>query len=390
MSPDRFAFGTRAVHAGQRPDPSTGAVMTPIYQTSTYAQAAPGRHQGHEYSRVTNPTRTALEANLAALEGGRHGICFASGVAGIDAILKGLRPGDHVVSTNDLYGGTFRLFKQVYEPFGLRFTFTDLTDPDAAEAAFTDATKLLWIETPTNPLLRVADIEALAERAEARGVDVAVDNTFASPYLQQPLALGADLVLHSATKYLGGHSDLILGAVVTDRDDWAERLRFQIKSTGAAPGPMDCFLVLRGTKTLHLRMERHCANARHVAEFLDAHAAVEHVRYPGLPDDPGHAVAAKQMTGFGGMVSFTLSDDHVEAATAMVSRTEVFTLAESLGGVESLIEHPASMTHASMPAEARRAAGLSDSLIRLSVGVEDVDDLTADLDRALAGVKRDA
>ncbi len=391
--PDRFAFATRAVHAGQRPDPATGAVMTPVYLTSTFAQSAPGEHQGYEYARVSNPTRTALEQNLAALEGAAHGICFSSGVAGIDALLKGLRPGDHVVSTNDLYGGTFRLFKQVYEPFGLRFSFVDMTDPQAVEEALTPQTKLLWIETPTNPLLRVADIARLCEIADAAdtdagdaegaGVDVAVDNTFASPYLQQPLALGADLVLHSATKYLGGHSDLVLGAVCTDRDDWAERLRFQIKSSGAAPGPMDCFLTLRGTKTLHLRMERHCQNARAVAAFLDAHAAVGRVRYPGLPADPGREVAAKQMTGFGGMVSFTLADDRVEAARSLVSRTEIFTLAESLGGVESLIEHPASMTHASMPAEARRRAGLSDSLIRLSVGIEDEGDLLEDLDRAL-------
>jgi cystathionine gamma-lyase len=386
MNPDErsYGFGTRAIHAGQVPDPSTGAIMTPIYQTSTFVQAAPGQHQGHEYARVTNPTRTALEGNLAALEGAAHGICFASGVAGIDAILKGLRPGDHVVATNDLYGGTFRLFKQVFEPFGLQFSFVDMTDLDAVEQALRPATRLVWVETPTNPLMRIVDLRAVAARAKAHGIDVAVDNTFASPYLQQPLALGADLVLHSSTKYLGGHSDVIGGVVCTSRDDWNEQLRFQIKSTGAAPGPMDCFLVLRGTKTLHLRMQRHCENARRVAAFLDAHPKVGHVRYPGLPSDPGHAVARRQMRDFGGMVAFSLQDDRIEQAVQVLTGTRVFALAESLGGVESLIEHPASMTHASIPAEERQRAGLDDSLIRLSVGVEDVEDLLEDLDQALA------
>ncbi|MDX1419776.1 MAG: cystathionine gamma-synthase [Rubricoccaceae bacterium] len=376
-------FGTRAVHAGQRPDPSTGAIMTPVYLTSTYVQEAPGDHQGYEYARVSNPTRTALEGNLAALEGAAHGIAFSSGVAATDAILKALRPGDHVVSTNDLYGGTYRLMRQVFEPFGLAFTFLDLSDLDAVGAALRPETKLLWIETPTNPLLRIFDIERLAEIAHARGVTVVVDNTFASPYLQQPLALGADLVLHSTTKYLGGHSDVVGGAVVTSDDGWAERLRFLVKSAGAAPGPLDCFLLLRGTKTLHLRMERHCANAAAVARFLRDHAAVAHVRWPGFEDHPGHAVAERQMRLFGGMVSFTLVDDAVEAANRVMAATEVFSLAESLGGVESLVSHPATMTHASIPAETRRAAGLSDSLIRLSVGVEDEADLIADLEQAL-------
>ncbi|HYE95553.1 MAG TPA: cystathionine gamma-synthase [Rubricoccaceae bacterium] len=380
---EALGFATRAVHAGQRPDPITGAVMTPVYLTSTYAQDAPGEHRGYEYARVSNPTRTALEQNLAALEGAAHGVAFASGVAALDAILKRLRPGDHVVSTNDLYGGSYRLMRQVFEPYGLRFTFADLSDPAAAEAAFTPETKLLWLETPTNPLLKVVDIAALADLAHAHHVDVAVDNTFASPYLQQPLALGADLVHHSSTKYLGGHSDVVGGAVLTSRDDWAEALRFQIKCTGAAPGPLDCFLLLRGTKTLHLRMERHCANAEAVARFLRDHAKVADVRWPGFEDDPGHAIARRQMRGFGGMVSFTLKDDAVETAMRVMAATEVFTLAESLGGVESLVCHPATMTHASIPADVRRAAGLSDSLIRLSVGVEDVDDLLADLDRAL-------
>ena len=377
-------FGTRAVHAGQSPDPASGAVMTPIYQTSTYAQTSPGRHKGYEYARVSNPTRTALEGNLAGLEQAEHGIAFSSGVAGIDAIMKSLRPGDHVVATDDLYGGTYRLLTEVFEPLNLEVSFVEMDDPDRVEAAFTDDTKLLWVETPTNPLMRIVDVAALAERAHAHDVDVAVDNTFASPYLQQPLALGADLVLHSATKYLGGHSDLILGAVCTDSDEWAERLRFQVKSTGASPGPMDCFLTLRGTKTLHLRMERHCTNAQRLVELLGDHPAVGRVRYPGLPSHPGHEVAKAQMSDFGGMISFDLADDDMDAALSVLEGTEVFTLAESLGGVESLIEHPASMTHASIPREEREKIGLTDSLIRLSVGVEDVEDLAADLDRALS------
>ena len=376
-------FGTRAVHAGQQPDPSTGAVMTPIYQTSTYAQEAPGNHKGHEYSRVSNPTRSALEGNLASLEGAEHGIAFSSGVAGIDALVKSLRPGDHIVATDDLYGGTYRLLREVFEPLNIETSFVNMSDPDAVVEVFTDTTTLLWIETPTNPLMRVVDIEALSERAHAHDVTVAVDNTFATPYLQQPLSLGADLVLHSATKYLGGHSDLILGAVCTDSDAWAERLRFQIKSTGATPGPMDCFLTLRGTKTLHLRMEQHCANARRLAQMLNAHSKVGRVRYPGLPSHPGHALAQQQMSDYGGMISFELADDDMDEALALLETVEVFTLAESLGGVESLIEHPASMTHASIPAEERRKIGLTDSLIRLSVGVESFDDLRDDLDRAL-------
>ncbi|MDX1548224.1 MAG: aminotransferase class I/II-fold pyridoxal phosphate-dependent enzyme, partial [Rhodothermales bacterium] len=344
----------------------------------------PGDHQGYEYARVSNPTRTALEGNLAALEGAAHGVCFASGMAAIDALCKGLRPGDHVVASNDLYGGTFRLFTKVYEPFGLVFSFIDMTDLGAVEAALRPETKLLWVETPTNPLMRIVDIAALSDLAHTHGIDVAVDNTFATPFLQQPLALGADLVMHSTTKYLGGHSDVIGGFVGTDREDWVETLRFQIKSTGAAPGPMDCFLTLRGTKTLHLRMERHCANARRIATFLDDHPKVAHVRYPGLPSDPGHALASRQMRDFGGMIAFTLADDSMDAAVRVLTGTRVFALAESLGGVESLIEHPASMTHASIPQVERHKAGLEDSLIRLSVGIEDADDLVEDLDRALA------
>ena len=379
-------FGTRAVHAGQHPDPSTGAIMTPIYQTSTYVQEAPDVHQGYDYARVGNPTRTALEGNLAALEGAEHGICFSSGVAGIDAILKSLKPGDHVISTDDLYGGTYRLMTKVWAPFGIDFDFVDLSDPDRFDAAVTDKTTMLWIETPTNPLLKVFDIAALAERARARGITVVVDNTFASPYLQQPLALGADLVLHSTTKYIGGHSDVVGGAVLTSDEAWAERLRFQIKSAGAAPGPMDCFLLLRGTKTLHLRMERHCANGAAVARFLRDHPKVGDVRWPGFEDHPQHALAARQMRDFGGMVSFVLADDDLDTAVRMMQATKVFALAESLGGVESLISHPATMTHGSIPAEVRRAAGLPDALVRLSVGVEDEADLIADLDGALASL----
>ena len=379
-------FGTLAVHAGQRPDAGTGAIMTPIYQTSTYVQEAPGMHKGHEYARVSNPTRTALEGNLAALEGAAYGIAFASGVAATDAIVKSMRPGDHIVSSNDLYGGTYRLFRQVYGPFGIASSFVDMTDPDNVAQALRPETKLLWIETPTNPLIRVVDIRRLCELAHAHGIDVAVDNTFATPYLQQPLALSADLVVHSTTKYLGGHSDIIGGAVCTSRADWEDKLRFQVKSTGAVPGPMDCFLTLRGTKTLHVRLERHCANAHRIAAFLDAHPKVGRVYYPGLPGDPGHALAGAQMRDFGGMISFTLAEDDIDKALRVLSGTHVFSLAESLGGVESLIGHPATMTHASIPREERLAAGLSDTLIRLSVGIEDADDLVEDLDRALMGV----
>lgn len=382
----KYGFGTLAIHAGQRPDPGTGAIMTPIFQTSTYVQDAPGKHKGYEYSRVSNPTRTALEQNLAALENARHGICFSSGVAATDAICKSLRSGDHVVAMDDLYGGTVRLFRQVFEPFGLRFSFVDMTDLEAVEEAVTERTRLMWVETPTNPLLRIVDIRAVAEIAKAHDVTVAVDNTFASPFLQQPLDLGADLAMHSTTKYLGGHSDVIGGAVLTNRDDWEEKLRFQVKATGAAPSPMDCFLVLRSTKTLHVRMERHCSNARAVADFLRDHPKVGRVHYPGLPEDPGFELAARQMRDFGGMISFSLGDDRMEKALEVMSGTNVFQLAESLGGVESLIEHPASMTHASLPREDRLKIGLDDSLIRLSVGIEDIDDLLEDLDHALARV----
>lgn len=383
--PDDARLATLAVHAGQQPDPSTGAIMTPIYQTSTYVQAGPGDHQGHEYARVTNPTRSALEGNLAALEGTREGVVFSSGVAAMDAILRRLRPGDHVVSTNDLYGGTYRLMRTQFEHLGIDFSFVDMTDLDAVRAAVRSQTVMLWAETPTNPLLSVVDIAGLSQiaRAGEGRIDLVVDNTFATPILQQPVALGADLVVHSATKYLGGHSDVILGAVLTSDADWAEHLRFQVKCVGAVPGPLDCFLVLRGTKTLHLRVERSTHNATAVARMLERHPAVGQVLYPGLPSHPGHAVASKQMRGMGGMVSFTLADDTEAAATRVLQATRVFQLAESLGGVESLIEHPATMTHGSIPAEERRAAGFVDSLIRLSVGVEDEADLLEDLQQAL-------
>jgi len=378
-----MGMGTRSVHAGQQPDPQTGAVMTPVYQTSTYAQSAPGEHKGYEYGRVSNPTRTALEGNLAGLESAKHGICFSSGVAATDAIVRCLRPGDHIIASSDLYGGTYRLFREVFGPFGVTSDFVDMSDPSNVEGAFTEKTKLLWVETPTNPLVQLVDIQALCNLAHEKGAAVAVDNTFATPILQRPLELGADLVVHSTTKYIGGHSDVIGGAVCTNSDDWNEKLRFLVKSAGAVPGPMDCFLTLRGTKTLQVRVQRHCENAQAIAEYLDSHPRVATVYYPGLPGFSGHELANKQMSGYGGMVSFMLEDESMEAANKVMTSTSVFTLAESLGGVESLMNHPATMTHASIPAEERRAAGLHDSLIRLSVGIEDVEDLIADLDKAL-------
>ncbi len=379
-------FGTLAVHAGQTPDPATGAIMTPVYQTSTFVQEAPATHRGYEYARVSNPTRTALEDNLAALEGAAHGVCFASGMAALDAILKRLRPGDHVLSMEDIYAGTIRLFRTVFEPYGLMFSFADMTDPEAVAAAVRPETKLLWIETPTNPLMRVVDIAAVSEIAHASGIAVAVDNTFASPFLQQPLALGADLSMHSTTKYIGGHSDVVGGAALTNDDAWAESLRFQVKAAGAVPAPLDCFLTLRSAKTLHLRMERHCRNARAIAAFLQEHPKVAHVYYPGLPDDPGYETARKQMRDFGGMLSFSLRNDRMEDAVRAMTNLRVVALAESLGGVESLIEHPATMTHAFLSKDEREAFGITDSLMRLSVGVEEEADLIADLEAALAAV----
>jgi cystathionine beta-lyase len=376
-------FGTKAIHAGVEPDPATGAIMTPIYQTSTYVQAAPGDHKGYEYSRTHNPTRTALQKALAALENGRHGLCFSSGMAAIDAVVKLLAPGDEVVSTNDLYGGTYRLFVQVFAGFGVKFRFVDMGDLRNVEAAITPRTKLLWAETPTNPLLRIIDIAGLAAIARKHGCLLGVDNTFASPFLQNPLDHGADLVMHSVTKYLGGHSDVVLGALVVNDDALAERLAFLQNSCGATPGPMDCFLVLRGLKTLHLRMERHCENGRAVAEWLARHPKVDQVHWPGFETHPNHPVAKRQMRGFGGMLSFTLKGDDPAEARRILSACNLFALAESLGGVESLMGHPASMTHASIPREERLRNGLADSLIRLSVGLEDAEDLIADLDQAL-------
>lgn len=376
-------FATRAIHAGVEPDPSTGAIMTPIYQTSTYVQRAPGDNKGYEYSRTHNPTRTALQNALAGLEGGKHGLCFASGMAAIDTIIKLLKPGDEVVSTNDLYGGTYRLFTKIYRDYGITFRFVPMGDAKSVEQYVNSSTKLIWVETPTNPLLNVIDIEAMASLAKKYGSWLCVDNTFATPYLQEPLDLGAHVVMHSATKYLAGHSDTVLGALVTNDDALAERLAFVQNSSGATPGPMDCFLVLRGLKTLHVRMQRHCENGEEIAAFLGAHPKVDRVYWPGLPAHPGHAIAARQMSGFGGMVSFTLKGDRMEDAMRVLSSTKFFSLAESLGGVESLIGHPASMTHASIPREERLKNGLADSLIRLSVGIEDVGDLVEDLKGAL-------
>lgn len=376
-------FGTKAIHAGVHPDPETGAIMTPIYQTSTYVQASPGVNKGYEYARTANPTRTQLQDSLAALENGKHGIVFSSGMGAVDAVIKLLNAGDHVVAVNDIYGGSYRLFTKTFARLGIEFSFVSFTDAANVEAAIKPNTKLLWIETPTNPLLQIADIELYASLAKKHGLISVVDNTFASPYLQNPLDLGADIVMHSMTKYLGGHSDVVAGGLITNDDKIAEDLKFNQKSTGATPGPQDCFLLLRGIKTLHLRMQRHSENGRAVAEFLSKHPAINKLYYPGLPSHPGHEIAKKQMRDFGGMMSFTLKNDSKEAAFKFLESTELFSLAESLGGVESLISHPASMTHASIPKEEREKVGVTDSLIRISVGVEDIEDLIADLDKAL-------
>lgn len=376
-------FGTKAIHAGQEPDPTTGAIMTPIYQTSTYAQESPGKHKGYEYARTQNPTRTALEANLAALENAKFGRCYGSGLAATDAILKTLSPGDEIVSTNDLYGGTFRIFTKIYEKFGLKFTFVDMKDLDAFSSAISNKTKLVWVETPTNPMMNIADIEAIVKITKAAGALTVVDNTFASPYLQNPIDLGADIVMHSVTKYIAGHSDVVMGFVGTNDPEIDEQLGFVQNASGAIPGPQDCFLVLRGIKTLHVRMDRHCKNGEIIANYLNDHSQVAHVYWPGFKSHPNHDVATKQMRSYGGMLSFKLKDDSQEAAFAVLEKLKVFTLAESLGGVESLAGHPASMTHASIPKEQRLEAGLTDSLIRLSVGIEDAEDLVADLEQAI-------
>lgn len=376
-------FNTKVIHAGVDPDPSTGAIMTPIFQTSTYVQNAPGDHKGYEYARTQNPTRDALQKNLAALENGNFGICFSSGLAATDGIIKMFSQGDEVIAMNDLYGGTYRAFTKVYARFGMQFHFADLTNPNNLEPLINANTKLIWIETPTNPMLSIIDIVAICAIAKKHGILVCVDNTFASPYLQNPLDLGADIVVHSATKYLGGHSDVIHGCVIVKDKALADQLYFLQNATGAVPGPQDCFLILRGIKTLHLRVQRSCENAAVIAQFLRNHPKVEKVYWPGFTDHPNHEIAKKQMRMFGAMVSFTLKGDDFTEATRILSATHLFSLAESLGGVESLIGHPASMTHASIPKEERLKNGLVDSLIRLSVGVEDVDDLLADLQTAI-------
>jgi cystathionine beta-lyase/cystathionine gamma-synthase len=376
-------IGTKFIHAGTEPDPTTGAIMTPIYQTSTYVQAAPGQHKGYEYARSQNPTRKALEDALAAIENGKYGLAFSSGVAATDAVIKLLSPGDEVIAANDMYGGTYRLFTKVFEKFGIKFNYVDTRDVTNIKKAVTPNTKLIWIETPTNPLINITDIAGAAQIAKKHNALLCVDNTFASPYLQNPLDLGADLVMHSATKYLGGHSDVIQGALVMNDADLRERLYFIQKSCGAVPGPQDCFLVLRGIKTLHVRMQRHCENGRQIAHFLRNHPAVGKVYWCGFEDHPNYEIAKRQMRDFGGMMSFTLKDDSVENATRVLSSTHLFALAESLGGIESLINHPASMTHASIPREERIKNGLTDSLIRLSVGIEDVEDLIDDLNKAI-------
>ncbi|HRK55878.1 MAG TPA: cystathionine gamma-synthase [Cyclobacteriaceae bacterium] len=376
-------FGTKAVHAGVEPDPLTGAVMTPIYQTSTYAQESPSKHKGYGYARGANPTRDALQKSIAALENGQFGLCFSSGMGATDAVIKLLKPGDEVITSYDLYGGSYRMFRHVFEKFGIKFHFIDLSDPNNISPLLNENTKLLWLETPSNPLMRIIDIQACATLAKQRDMLVAVDNTFASPYLQNPLSLGADIVMHSVTKYLGGHSDVVMGALVVNDQKLRDELFFILNSCGAVPSPNDCFLVLRGIKTLQLRMQRHCFNGKQIAEFLKNHPKVGKVYWPGFPDHPNHNVAKQQMSDFGGMLSFTLKDDSQQKANQLMETVKLFTLAESLGGVESLINHPASMTHASIPKEERIKSGLSDSLIRLSVGIEDIEDLIEDLTTSL-------
>jgi len=374
---------TKFIHAGAAPDPSTGAIMTPIFQTSTYVQEAPGKHKGFEYARSQNPTRKALEEALAIIENGKFGLAFSSGVAATDAVVKLLEPGDEVIAASDMYGGTYRLFTKVFEKFGIRFIYTDTANTDNVAKAVTKKTKLIWLETPTNPLMSITDIEAISVISKKAGAWLCVDNTFASPFLQNPLDLGADIVMHSSTKYLGGHSDVIQGALVMNDASLREKLYFIQKSCGAVPGPMDCFLVLRGIKTLHLRMRQHSENGKIIAQWLRNHSKVDKVYWPGFTDHPGFAIAKKQMRDFGGMISFELKNDSVEETRRVLSSTKLFALAESLGGVESLINHPASMTHASIPREERMKNGLRDALIRLSVGIEDAEDLVADLDNAI-------
>ena len=377
-------FGTKAIHAGVQPDPATGAIMTPIYQTSTYVQDGLGNHKGYEYSRTQNPTRHALEKNIAAIENGKYGACFGSGLAAIDCVIKMLNPGDEVISTNDLYGGSYRIFKTIFEKYGIVFHFVDMQNIAEVERVLTKNTKVIWVETPTNPMMNIIDIAAMSIIAKKTGALLCVDNTFATPYLQTPLDLGADIVMHSVTKYLGGHSDVIMGALVTSDENIATEMYRIQNSSGAVTGPMDSFLVLRGIKTLHLRMQRHCENGEKIARFLKTSAKIEKVYWPGFEDHPNHSIAKQQMRGFGGMISFTLKGNKLEDALAIVKKVSLFALAESLGGVESLIGHPATMTHASIPKEVREKSGVVDSLIRLSVGVEDAEDLIDDLKQALA------
>ncbi len=379
-----YKFATKAIHAGQQPDPTTGAVMTPIYQTSTYWQVAPGNHQGYEYSRGTNPTRKALEDCIAALENGTYGLAFSSGMAATETVLKLLRPGDEVITGDDLYGGSYRIFTKVFEHYGIKFHFVDTADPERIAEKINGNTRLIWVETPTNPTLKLADIEAISRIAKEADVLFAVDNTFASPYLQNPLDLGADIVMHSVTKYIGGHSDVVMGALVVNDKALYDELFFYYNACGGTPGPQDSFLVLRGIKTLHLRMKAHCENGRKVAEYLKGHGKVAKIYWPGFEDHPGHAVAKRQMRDFGGMVSIVLKDAGLHETFKVASSFKVFTLAESLGGVESLINHPATMTHGSIPKEVRERVGVVDNLIRISVGVEDIDDLLADLEQALS------
>ena len=383
MSKKELNFNSKTIHGGQQPDKAYGAVMPPIYQTSTYAQSTPGGHMGYEYSRSANPTRTALENALASIENGNYGLAFASGLSAMDAVIKLLNPGDEVVSTNDLYGGSYRLFKQVFEKYGITFHFIGMQDPAAIEAKINEKTKLIWVETPTNPMMNIIDIKAVSELAKKHNLLLAVDNTFATPYLQRPLDLGADIVMHSATKYLGGHSDVVVGALVVKDKALADQLYFIQNASGAVCGPMDSFLTLRGIKTLHVRMQRHCENGQAIAEFLLNHPKIEKVYWPGFENHPNHDIAKSQMNGYGGMISFITKGSSYEDAIKIVEKLEVFTLAESLGGVESLAGHPASMTHASIPKEEREKSGVVDALIRLSVGIEDVNDLIADLEQAI-------
>jgi len=376
-------FATAAIHAGQQPDPTTGAIMTPVYQTSTFVQESPGRFKdNYDYARSANPTRTALEANISALEGGKYGICFSSGCAAMSAVLHSLKSGDHVVLCDDVYGGTFRLFDKVFQQFGVSYTLVDMSDAAKTKAAFKPSTKLVWAETPTNPMLKVIDIAKVADLAKAQGALLAVDNTFATPYLQNPLALGAHIVCHSSTKYIGGHSDLIGGVLVVNDAALADKMHYLQNAVGGVPAPWDCFLQLRSTKTLHVRMERHCSNARKVAEYLEKHKKIERVYYPGLPSHPQHEIAKMQMRDFGGMISAVLKGGLAESRT-FLERVKLFSLGESLGGVESLIEHPAIMTHATIPPENRAKLGIVDGLVRFSVGIEDVDDLIEDIEYAL-------